>query len=120
MIGPARRGVRARRLARRAGIRAVGEHNYWTHDRRFGTRRYDDARDNAMNIAEWLPVTATFSACWQNNHHHYSAFLRLSHHPSEYDFGFLTVRALKALGLVKPSETGIQKPADLHLAEIGF
>lgn len=50
----------------------------------------------------------------------YSAFLRLSHHPSEYDFGFLTVRALKALGLVKPSETGIQKPADLPLAEIGF
>ena len=70
--------------------------------------------------AEWLPVTATFSACWQNNHHHSSAFLRLSHHPSEYDFGFLTVCALKALGLVKPSETGIKKPADLPLAEIGF
>ena len=37
--------------------------NYWTHDRRFGSRRYDDPGDNAMNIGEWLPVTATFSAC---------------------------------------------------------
>ena len=44
--------------------------NYWTHDRRFGYRRYDDERDNAMNIGEWLPVTITFSACLQNNHHH--------------------------------------------------
>ena len=44
--------------------------NYWTHDRRFGYRRYDDERDNAMNIGEWFPVTATFSACLQNNHHH--------------------------------------------------
>ena len=25
--------------------------------------------DNAMNIGDWLPVMATFSACWQNNHH---------------------------------------------------
>jgi hypothetical protein len=44
--------------------------NYWTHDRRFGTRRYNDAEDNAMNIGDWLPVMATFSACLQNNHHH--------------------------------------------------
>ena len=53
--------------------------NYWTHDRRFGTRRYDDPGDNAMNIGEWLPVMATFSACLQNNHHHYPHLLRLSH-----------------------------------------
>jgi len=32
--------------------------NYWTHDRRFGTRRYDDPGDNAMNIGDWLPVMA--------------------------------------------------------------
>src|SRR5262245_60459132 len=36
--------------------------NYWTHDRRFGYRRYHDEHDNAMNIVEWLPVTATFRA----------------------------------------------------------
>jgi len=35
--------------------------NYWTHDRRFGTRRYGDPGDNAMNVGDWLPVTATFS-----------------------------------------------------------
>jgi hypothetical protein len=45
--------------------------NYWTHSRQFGYRRYHDDDDNAMNIGEWLPVTATFSACLQNNHHHY-------------------------------------------------
>jgi fatty-acid desaturase len=52
--------------------------NYWTHTRDFGYRRYNDEEDNAMNIGEWLPVTATFSACLQNNHHHYPGLLRLS------------------------------------------
>lgn len=92
----------------------------WTHDRRFGTRRYDDADDNAMNIGEWLPVTATFSACWQNNHHHYPHLLRLSHDPAEYDFGFLTVRLMKALGLVRSSPTGAQLPKDVALKDLGF
>jgi stearoyl-CoA desaturase (delta-9 desaturase) len=94
--------------------------NYWTHDRRFGTRRYNDEQDNAMNIGDWLPVTATFSACWQNNHHHHPNLLRLSHHPAEYDFGFLTVRAMKRLGLVEASPTGRRLPADLPLRELGF
>jgi stearoyl-CoA desaturase (Delta-9 desaturase) len=91
--------------------------NYWTHDRRFGNRRYDDPGDNAMNIGEWLPVMATFSACLQNNHHHYPHLLRLSHSTKEFDFGFMTVKAMAALGLVKSSKTGSVKPADLaHLA----
>jgi len=94
--------------------------NYWTHDRRFGSRRYDDENDNAMNIGDWLPVTATFSACWQNNHHHYPHLLRLSHHPTEYDFGFLTVRAMKAMGLVEASSTGFRVPNDVPLTELGF
>jgi fatty-acid desaturase len=94
--------------------------NYWTHDRRFGTRRYDEARDNAMNIHDWLPVTASFSASLQNNHHHHSSFVRLSHDPGEYDFGFLTVRVMKALGLVRPTASGLQKPADVPLREIGL
>jgi fatty-acid desaturase len=55
--------------------------NYWTHDRRFGTRTYDDEHDNAMNLGEWLPVTASFSASLQNNHHHFPNFLRTSHDP---------------------------------------
>jgi fatty-acid desaturase len=87
--------------------------NYWTHDRRFGSRRYDDAGDNAMNIGEWLPVMATFSACLQNNHHHYPHLLRLSHSGTEFDFGFTTVKAMAALGLVKPSKTGGVRPDDL-------
>ena len=94
--------------------------NYWTHDRRFGYRRYDDERDNAMNIGEWLPVTATFSACLQNNHHHSPGFLRLSHEESEYDFGFLTVKAMKALGLVKASDTGAELPQDIPLTRVNF
>lgn len=94
--------------------------NYWTHDRRFGYRRYDDERDNAMNIGEWLPVTATFSACLQNNHHHAPGFLRLSHADSEYDFGFATIKAMKALGLVRATERGAEMPAGVALARVDF
>ena len=93
--------------------------NYWTHTRDFGYRRYDDD-DNAMNIGDWLPVTATFSACLQNNHHHYPGLLRLSHHASEYDFGFLTVKVMKVLGLVKATTRGETIPNDVPLGELGF
>lgn len=90
--------------------------NYWTHTRDFGYRRYHDEHDNAMNIGEWLPVTATFSACLQNNHHHYPTLLRLSHEQSEYDFGFLTVKVMKALGLVKATTRGAIVPEDVPFA----
>jgi fatty-acid desaturase len=93
--------------------------NYWTHTRNFGYRRYDDD-DNAMNIGEWLPVTAIFSACLQNNHHHYPGLLRLSHKESEYDFGFLTVKVMKSLGLVKATTRGEKIPNDVPLGELGF
>jgi fatty-acid desaturase len=94
--------------------------NYWTHDRRFGYRRHDDERDNAMNIGEWLPVTITFSACLQNNHHHSPGLLRLSHDDAEYDFGFITVKAMRALGLVKASRTGVEIPKEVPLASLNF
>lgn len=94
--------------------------NYWTHDRRFGTRRYDDQRDNAMNLGEWLPVTASFSASLQNNHHHFPHFLRTSHADDEYDFGLMTVRVLKRIGLVKASPSGAQLPDGVQLTQIGF
>jgi len=94
--------------------------NYWTHTRDFGYRRYDDEHDNAMNIGEWLPVTATFSACLQNNHHHYPGLLRLSHDESEYDFGFLTVKVMKHLGLVKATTRGEKIPHDVPLEALGF
>jgi fatty-acid desaturase len=93
--------------------------NYWTHMRKFGYRRYDDD-DNAMNIGEWFPVTATFSACLQNNHHHYPTLLRLSHDESEYDFGFLTVKVMKRLGLVKATGRGEIVPNDVPLAALDF
>jgi fatty-acid desaturase len=93
--------------------------NYWTHTRDFGYRRYHDD-DNAMNIGEWLPVTSTFSACLQNNHHHYPGLLRLSHDESEYDFGFLTVKTMKALGLVKATARGETIPEDVPLQALGF
>ncbi|HUL14555.1 MAG TPA: fatty acid desaturase [Terriglobales bacterium] len=94
--------------------------NYWTHTRSFGYRRYFDDDDNAMNIGEWLPVTATFSACLQNNHHHYEGLLRLSHDNSEYDFGFLTVKLLKRLGLVRATVKGADLPKDVPLPALGF
>src|SRR5579862_2232472 len=94
--------------------------NYWTHTRTFGYRRYLDDDDNAMNIGEWLPVTATFSACLQNNHHHYPGLLRLSHDESEYDFGFLTVKVMKHLGIVKATRKGQELPKDVPLEALGF
>jgi len=94
--------------------------NYWTHDRRFGYRRHGDDRDNAMNIGDWLPVTITFSACLQNNHHHCPGLLRLSHDDAEYDFGFATVKAMKALGLVKATRTGTEVPREVPLASLNF
>jgi fatty-acid desaturase len=94
--------------------------NYWTHTRDFGYRRYHDEEDNAMNIGEWLPVTATFSACLQNNHHHYPGLLRLSHHKSEYDFGFITVKLMKSLGLVKATARGEDIPNDVPLEALNF
>jgi fatty-acid desaturase len=94
--------------------------NYWTHTRDFGYRRYHDEEDNAMNIGEWLPVTATFSACLQNNHHHYPGLLRLSHHKSEYDFGFITVKLMKSLGLVKATARGEDLPKDVPLEALNF
>jgi fatty-acid desaturase len=93
--------------------------NYWTHTREFGYRRYDDD-DNAMNVGEWLPVTATFSACLQNNHHHFPGLLRLSHDESEYDFGFLTVKVMKYLGLVKATTRGETIPNGVPLAALDF
>jgi fatty-acid desaturase len=94
--------------------------NYWTHDRRWGYRRYHDEHDNAMNIGDWLPVTATFSACLQNNHHHSPGFLRLSHENSEYDLGFMAVKVMKSLGLVAATSKGATLPKDIPLATPGL
>ena len=94
--------------------------NYWTHDRRFGYRRYNDEHDNAMNIGDWLPVTATFSACLQNNHHHSPGLLRLSHDDSEYDLGFMAVKVMRALGLVKATTNGAELPKDIPLRTLNF
>jgi stearoyl-CoA desaturase (delta-9 desaturase) len=94
--------------------------NYFTHERRFGYRRYDDDRDNAMNVGEWLPVTVTMSACLQHNHHHSPRLLRLSHEEWEYDPGFAVVKAMKALGLVRATEKGEAIPRDVPLASLDF
>jgi fatty-acid desaturase len=56
----------------------------------------------------------------QNNHHHYPGLLRLSHDNSEYDFGFLTVKVMKSLGLVKATTTGEELPQDVPLRALGF
>ena len=94
--------------------------NYWTHDRRFGRRLYDDPGDNAVNLDEWLPVTASFSASLQNNHHHFPHFMRTSHDSQQYDLGLLTVRVMKRMGLVKASSSGAQMPKGIPLTEIGI
>ena len=79
----------------------------------------------AALVEPWLsllqiPVTATFGACLQNNHHHYPWLLRNSHDPAEYDFGFVTIRALNRLGLVTASSTGADWPPELADKGLGL
>jgi fatty-acid desaturase len=88
--------------------------NYWTHDRRFGTRRYDDTGDDSVNIPDWLPVTATFSACLQNNHHRHARYARMSHEPDQYDFGWITLRWMAAVGLARVLPEGAEAPAGIQ------
>jgi stearoyl-CoA desaturase (delta-9 desaturase) len=94
--------------------------NYWSHDRRFGPRRYDEDDNDTVNIPYWLPITLTFSGCWHNNHHHSPHLLRMTHDESEYDLGLMSVRVFKKLGLVKASPTGTRLPPDIPLRKIGF
>ncbi|MFM9969908.1 MAG: fatty acid desaturase [Burkholderiales bacterium] len=94
--------------------------NFWSHDRRFGSRIYPQDTDNAVNITEWLPVTATFSACLQNNHHHHPRFARMSHDESQFDFGLLSVRFMQAIGLVRALPEGRQIPEGVTLTHIGL
>jgi stearoyl-CoA desaturase (delta-9 desaturase) len=90
--------------------------NYWTHDRRWGVRRYEDEDNDAMNVTEWLPVTATFSACMQNNHHKHARFARMSHEDGQYDFGWTSVQWMEAAGLVRVLPEGRQVPEGVDLA----
>jgi hypothetical protein len=46
--------------------------------------------------------------------------LRLSHEESEYDFGFLTVKFMKSLGLVKATTRGAALPEDVPLGALDF
>lgn len=92
--------------------------NYFTHTRTYGSRRYDDEHDDAMNIDEWFPVTVTFSACLQNNHHHYPSLVRLTHEDANYDFGFETVKVMHQLGLATPTPKGMVIPKDVGLTRL--
>jgi stearoyl-CoA desaturase (delta-9 desaturase) len=94
--------------------------NYWAHTPAYGFRRYADERDLATNLGEWLPVTASFSASLQNNHHHSPSMLRLSHREDEYDFGFATIKVLKRLGLAKATPSGRTVPKEVELPALGF
>jgi len=93
--------------------------NFWSHDRRFGSRVYPQDEENAVNITEWLPVTATFSACLQNNHHHHPRFARLSHDGRQYDFGLTALRWMKALRVVRVLPEGELLPPGVPLSGSG-
>jgi fatty-acid desaturase len=56
----------------------------------------------------------------QNNHHHSPALLRLSHDDSEYDLGFMAVKVMTAMGLVKATARGTEVPGDVPLTSLNF
>ena len=67
-----------------------------------------------------MVVIATFSGCWQDNHHRHPNLARMTHHYSEYDFGLQMARLLRKLGWMEPSATGIRLPPDVPLTELGL
>ena len=71
--------------------------NYWTHDRRWGTRRYETADDSRNN---WLLGLLTLGEGWHNNHHHYCASARQGFRWWEIDVTYYLLRALAAVGVV--------------------
>ena len=74
-----------------------------------------------MNIGEWLPVTATFSACLQNNHHHYPGLLRLSHDEIGIRLWIYNCQTDESYsGLVKATRTGAEIPKDVPLGALDF
>ena len=44
----------------------------------------------------------------------------MSHEDSEYDFGFLTVKVMKALGLVRATTKGAEIPRECPLTSLNF
>ena len=44
----------------------------------------------------------------------------MSHDKSEYDFGFVTVKLMKYLGLVKATAKGADIPKDVQLTSLNF
>jgi len=52
----------------------IGAHSAIDRTQPQNCRKQAFEHDNAMNIGEWLPATATFSDCRQNNHRHYPVF----------------------------------------------
>ena len=93
--------------------------NYWSHDRRFGPRRYDDDNDS-VNLTGWIAIVGSFSGSWHNNHHHWPHLARMTHDESEFDFGLMSVRWLKRLGVVDASSTGAHIPAEIPLKQLGL
>jgi fatty-acid desaturase len=111
-------------LALWAGVRLVAIwvnmiQNFWAHDRRYGKRPYADEPDNSVNITEALPVMATFSACLQNNHHRHARFARMSHEANQFDFGWISLRWMQAMGLARVLPEGAAVPPGAALADIG-
>ena len=63
----------------------------------FGTRPYDTADQSRNNV---ICAILTFGEGWHNNHHAFPASASLGLRWWQVDFGFFTIRILKALGLV--------------------
>jgi len=93
--------------------------NYWTHTRNFGYRRYNDEDDNAMNIGEWLPVTATLALACK-----IITPLSRSFATQPRTIGIrlwiCNCQIMKYFGLVKATTRGADLPNDVPLGALNF
>lgn len=69
---------------------------------RIGRRRFETA-DNSRNNA--LLALATMGEGWHNNHHRHAASARLGFYWWQLDLGYLGLRLLEAVGLVRDLKT---------------
>ena len=77
---------------------------------RFGRRRFETAEGSRNNA---LLALATMGEGWHNNHHRHAASARLGFYWWQLDLGYLGLRLLETIGLVRELKT----PPDAVLSE---
>ncbi len=83
---------------------------------RYGARRYDTCDSSRNNM--WLAIL-TLGEGWHNNHHRHPARVKLGVRWWELDLGYLGLRGLAALGLVRELKVEPAAPHGAYREAVG-